>query len=190
MHHLRTGLDGLTSALTWFAGLLTVVMMVHVTADVAARNFLNSPIVGTTEIVSAYYMAALAFLPLALITRERGHIIVELFTGWMKRPGRTLLDGIVAVLSLVYVVTFTWGVTAIAIEKTAIREAREAGIGLIYIWPSRWVVPIGFGLMAAYLLIYIVRDFRSVATGEYHAEEQTGFGGGQAIDIPPEGKAL
>jgi TRAP-type C4-dicarboxylate transport system permease small subunit len=158
-------LDGLTRGLAWFAGLLAIAMMVHVTIDVIGRTFFNAPLVGTIEIVSAYYMAGLAFLPLALITKERGHIIVELFTGWMKRGSRTLLDALVAIISLGYVGVFTWQAILIAIDKTGLGEAREAGTGFVAIWPSRWVVPIGFGLMAVYLLIYIIKDFRAVRTG-------------------------
>jgi TRAP-type C4-dicarboxylate transport system permease small subunit len=176
MRRLKRALDRTVDALTWFACVLTVLMMLHVTADVIGRYVFNAPLVGTIEIVSAYYMAGLAFLPLALITRERGHIIVELFTTWMSRRGRTLLDAIVAVLSLVYVVMFTWQTVLIAIDKTGIREAREAGTGFIPIWQSRWVVPVGFGLMAVYLLIYIVRDFRSVRTGQYPEVDSAGIG--------------
>jgi TRAP-type C4-dicarboxylate transport system permease small subunit len=167
-------LDRVTTWLTWFAGLMAVVMMIHVTADVTGRTLFNAPIVGTLEIVSAYYMAALSFLPLALITRERGHIIVELFTGWMTRRGRTLLDAAVAIVSLIYVALFTWQAVLVAIEKTEMREAREAGIGFVPIWQSRWVVPIGFGLMAIYLLIYIVKDVRSARTGVWDDDEGLG----------------
>jgi TRAP-type C4-dicarboxylate transport system permease small subunit len=176
MRQFKRTLDWIVDALTWFACVLTVLMMLHVTADVIGRYVFNSPLVGTIEIVSAYYMAGLAFLPLALITRERGHIIVELFTTWMSRRGRTLLDAIVALLTLAYVVMFTWETAVIAIDKTGIREAREAGTGFIPIWQSRWVVPVGFGLMAVYLLIYIVRDFRSVKTGEYPDVDRGGIG--------------
>ncbi|MGH6925765.1 MAG: TRAP transporter small permease [Propylenella sp.] len=176
MLQLKRALDLTVDALTWFACVLTVLMMLHVSADVVGRYVFNSPLVGTIEIVSAYYMAGLAFLPLALITRERSHIIVELFTTWMSRRGRTLVDVIVALLSLVYVVMFTWQTTLLAIDKTGIGEAREAGTGFIPIWQSRWVVPIGFGLMAVYLLIYIVRDFRSVRTGDYPKVDTGGIG--------------
>ncbi len=176
MHQLKRALDLLIDALTWFACVLTVLMMLHVTADVVGRYVFNSPIVGTLEIVSAYYMAGLSFLPLALITRERGHIIVELFTNWMSLRGRTLLDATVAILSLVYVAMFTWQTILIALEKTAIREAREAGTGFVPIWQSRWVVPVGFGLMAVYLFIYIIRDFRGAKTSEYPAIDRGGIG--------------
>jgi len=171
MKALKRLLDRTATFFLWFAGLMAVFMMLHVTADVTGRTVFNAPIVGTIEIVSAYYMAALAFLPLAVITRERGHIIVELFTGWMTRKGRTVVDAFVAIVSLVYVALFTWQAVVVAIEKTEMREAREAGIGFVFIWPSRWVVPVGFGLMAVYLAIYIFRDFRAARTGVWEDDE-------------------
>ncbi len=176
MRQLKRALDWIVDAATWFACGLTVLMMLHITADVIGRYVFNSPLVGTIEIVSAYYMAGLAFLPLALITRERGHIIVELFTTWMSRRGRTLLDAIMAIVSLAYVAMFTWQAVVVAIDKTKMGEAREAGTGFIPIWQSRWVVPIGFGLMAVYLLIYIVHDFRAARTGDYPDIDTRGIG--------------
>jgi TRAP-type C4-dicarboxylate transport system permease small subunit len=167
MSQLKRLLDGLTKGVAWFAGLLAVLMMIHIAIDVIGRTFFNAPLVGTLEIVSAYYMAGLAFLPLALITKDRGHIIVELFTSRMKLKARTLLDAFVAILSLVYVTVFTWQAAISAIHQTAIGEAREAGTGYIAVWPSRWLVAIGFGLMAVYLLIYIIRDFQAVRTGDF-----------------------
>ncbi len=180
MRNLKKALDALAVAAAWIAAAMTVLMMLHVTADVTGRTLFNSPIVGTVEIVSAYNMAALAFLPLALITKERGHIIVELFTGWMKLRWRTLIDAIVAIVTFVYVAVFTWKAIEIAIEKTQIREAKEAGIGFVEIWPSRWVVPVGFGLMAIYILIYIFQDFRAVARDEFTAEDAERHPGGEA----------
>ena len=160
-------------AVAWFAGVMTVLMMIHVTADVIGRTVFHSPIVGTVEIVSAYHMAALAFLPLALITKERGHIIVELFTDWMGFRSKKRLDAIVAIVTFVYVSVFTWKAVEIAIEKTEIREAKEAGIGFVQIWPSRWLVPIGFGLMAIYILIYIFRDFAAARHGGGGKDDHT-----------------
>ncbi len=165
MRALRRLRDTLVVGAAWIAGLATVLMMLQVTADVAGRTLFHAPITGTIEIVSAYNMAALSFLPLALITRERGHIIVELFTGWMKLRWRTLLDGVVAIVTVVYTAAFTWKAVEVAIDKTGIREAKEAGIGFVEIWPARWVVAIGFGLMTVYVLIHLVKDIRGGITG-------------------------
>lgn len=145
---------------------MTVFMMLQVTADVIGRTLFNHPIAGTIEVVSAYCMSALAFLPLGLIARERGHIIVGVFTGRMKLRWRTLLDGLVAVVTLIYTAAFTWKAIEMAIRKTGIREAKESGIGLVEIWPARWVVAVGFGLMAFYVCVHMFRDIRAGMTGD------------------------
>jgi len=162
MRMLMRGVDLASTLVTWVAGLLTVAMMLHVTADVIGRTVFNHPIAGTIEIVSGYYMAGLAFLPLAWITREKAHIIVELFTQGLSARKLLTLDAGIGILTLGYVVMFTWQVFQAAVEKTEIGEAWEAATGQVPIWPSRWVVPIGFGLMAVYLLVHIVRDLRAI----------------------------
>lgn len=169
--------DRIVTFAAWIAAAMTVLMMLHITADVAGRTFFHKPITGTIEIVSAYNMAALAFLPLALIARERGHIIVELFTGWMKLRWRTLTDGFVAIITLIYTATFTWKALEIAIKKTEIREAKEAGIGFVEIWPARWVVFIGFGLMAVVIAILMVKDIRAGLTGKLDPADEDRHGG-------------
>lgn len=153
-------LDFIVMLAAWIAGIATVMMMLQVTADVIGRSFFNSPITGTLEIVAAYNMAALSFLPLALIARERGHIIVELFTNWMKPTARNLLDGFVGILTTVYIGAFAWKAFEVAIDKTILREAKEAGIGFVEIWPARWLVAIGFGLMGLYVVANMLSDFR------------------------------
>lgn len=164
--------DRLVDAAAWIAGIATVLMMFHVTADVIGRTFFHAPLTGTLEIVANYNMAALAFLPLALIARERGHIFVELFTGWMKPNPRAILDGVVAIVTTVYIAVFTWKAFEVAVDKTRIRDAKEAGFGFVEVWPGRWLVVIGFGLMLVYVAYYMVRDLHDGATG--HAEVREG----------------
>ena len=166
-------LDAVVTAAAWVAGFATIAMMLHVTADVTGRNLFNAPITGTVEIVSAYNMAALSFLPLALIARERGHIIVELFTGWMRAGPRRILDGLVGIVTVIYTAVFTWKAVEVAIDKTGIREAKEAGIGFVEIWPARWLVALGFGLMTLYVAIFIARDLRA-GLGDGSAADEDG----------------
>lgn len=153
-------LDYVVMAAASVAVVATILLMLHVTADVFGRAF-GKPITGTVEIARYYYMSALSFLPLALIARERGHIVVDLFTNWMKPHARKLLDAAVGVVTLAYMCGFTWKAIELAISKTKLREAQESGIGFIEVWPGRWFVAVGFGLMAIYVLVYIFDDFRS-----------------------------
>jgi TRAP-type C4-dicarboxylate transport system permease small subunit len=151
-------------ATSGIACVIVAVMMLHVSADVFARTFYNHPLIGTTEIVSAYYMVALAFLPIAWISRQRGHIIVELFTAHLPHRKLKMLDAFAGCVTLVYVSLFVWKLLETAVEKTHIREAWEAATGFVEVWPSRWIVPAGFGFMAVYVLIQTVGDARAALT--------------------------
>ena len=64
----------------WIALIAGFLMMMHVTADVTGRYFFNSPLEGTTEIVSAYYMVVVAYLPWAFLARHDNHIVADMFT--------------------------------------------------------------------------------------------------------------
>jgi TRAP-type C4-dicarboxylate transport system permease small subunit len=149
--------DGL-AALGAFA---IALMMVHVFADVIARYFFNHPIEGTGETVTIYYMVMCVVLPLAYIVRGEGHIVVELFTQRMAPRRLALLQAVVGVVTFVYVALFTWKTGEEAIVKTAIEEVREAGDAMIIAWPTRWILPIGFGVMAVAVALRIVRDART-----------------------------
>ena len=55
-------LDWLSNRLLEISGLLLLVMMLHVTLDVALKYLLNQPVPGTLEVVSYYYMVGTVFL--------------------------------------------------------------------------------------------------------------------------------
>lgn len=161
-----TYLDRVAQATTSIACIFVIIMMLHVSADVIARSFFHHPLIGTTEIVAAYYMVALAFLPIAWISRQRGHIIVELFTSHLPKRKIRALDAFAGFVTLAYVGLFVWKLFGIALEKTYIREAWESATGFVEIWPSRWIVPAGFLFMAIYVLIHSLRDARAALTGD------------------------
>lgn len=171
-------LDRLAGFFTILACLVVLAMMLHVCADIIMRGVFNAPLFGTTEIVSAYYMVALAFLPIAWISRMRGHIIVELFTSHLAPRRVRLIDGLAGIVTLIYVGTFCWQVIHTALEKTRIREAWESASGQIQIWPSRWLIPAGFGVMLAYVAIHLMQDLRAARRPDTvpPAPHQTGDG--------------
>lgn len=164
---LLRGIDIVVDALTWLAGGVCLLMALHVTADLTARDFFNHPLAGTDEIATAYYMVALTFLPLGVITRKREHIRVMLFTGKASPRASLWFDIVAALATLVFTGIVLWTSVHIAISKTAIREVWEASTasGYLAVWPSRWVVVAGFALMCVYLVINLVRDLRALRGG-------------------------
>jgi len=139
---------------------LTVLMMFHIVADVLMKYFFNSPLEGTIETVAGYYMVAVVFLPFAYVAYTEGQIIVELFTRGLTPRNQLRLDGFIGIATFVYMAVFTWQTFEEAIVRTAQLEIWETGTSEIPIWPSRWTITIGCGVMAAYVLYRLIRDLR------------------------------
>ena len=162
---LAQSVDVVCDALMWAGCFVGFVMMMHIAADVAGRVLFNHPLEGTIEIVSGYYMVAVAFLPLGYIAGHEGHIRVELFTRGLTERGLLRLDNVVDIVTFAYMTLFTWHTAAAAMEETIVGEVWETASGFVAIWPSRWLLPLGCALMAFYLLVRIVRNLRE-APGE------------------------
>lgn len=151
-------LGGASTLLACIGGLGLVLMMLHITADVIARYVFNAPLHGTVEIVSAYYMVAVVFLPLAMIERVNGHIIVELLTQHFSRRAQEIGIGLVALLSAAYFGAFAWQTWGDALQKYAVGE-EALGTVAVTVWPTRFYLPIGCGLITLVLVHKAVRLF-------------------------------
>ena len=145
------------------AGFVTIAMMLHVVADVFSKHFFNTPIWGTLETVSGYYMVIVVFFPLAYVARTEGHIIVELFTRNLPPRKLARLDGVIGIITFLFMLLFTWLTGEEAIRRTIQGEVWDIADGNMIIWPSRWVLPIGAAAMTAYVLIRVIKDFRQAA---------------------------
>jgi hypothetical protein len=50
-----------------------------------------------------------------------------------------------------------------AIRRTRIGDVIETTTDMFEVWPSRWMVPLGCGLMAIYIVWRIAADFQAAA---------------------------
>jgi TRAP-type C4-dicarboxylate transport system permease small subunit len=151
--------------MAFLGALAMLLMMCHVVADVSGRFLFNHPLPGTLESVTYYYMVMVTALPFAYVTRSQGQITVELFTNWMPLRWRALLEALVGVITLVYVCVFTWKTGEEAVSKYLIGEVRDAGVAQLIVWPTRWFLPLGFGVMGLAVAMRIVDDFRKFLRG-------------------------
>ena len=145
-------------ALLWIALAAGLLMMLHISADVTGRTVFNHPLSGTTEIVSAYYMVATAYLPWAWIARNNGNIQVELFARLLPAKVNAVLDPVVEIVTVIYVSIFTWETFLRAMQQTRLGEMWQAGTSFIPVWPSRWLLPLSGGLMVLYMVLRLARD--------------------------------
>ncbi|MHA6346366.1 TRAP transporter small permease subunit [Roseivivax sp. CAU 1761] len=159
MHHLLRAVRGANAAIMVLAGLILVAMMLLVTADIAASWLFGRPIVNVIEIVAFYLMVGIVFLPLGSTELAGEHIKTDVLVRTLPQLLQTalsLLTGLATVAVLVLL-------THVSIDKAlAATERREMMMGttLIQIWPSRWLLPTGFGLYLVSVLVVLWRDLR------------------------------
>jgi TRAP-type C4-dicarboxylate transport system permease small subunit len=148
MSSIAKGISWLISGTSTIAGIMVLLLVGHVTLDVAMRFVFETPLNATILYVSAFYMVSIAFLPLAAVEQRDGHIAVELLAEKFPTKVQTFLSGLAILLT--FIVTAT---VAIRTGDEALAKylggsfSIEAG-GKIITWPTYLALPIGFGLMS------------------------------------------
>lgn len=163
MQTIRLWLDRINTVILALAFLSAGMMMFQVTADVMSKYLFNYPIPLTLEAVASFYMVSLIFLPLGLVTRDRGHVGVDLFTRNLPRRARATLDAFGGGLGAAYSTLLLWFTTEEALHQTRIGETWETAFGYVEIWPARWLVPLGCVMMLAWFIVLTIDDLRLAA---------------------------
>lgn len=146
----RKGLFGAANVLATIGAALVLLMMLHVVLDVTLR-FIGVPLRATIEIVQAWYMVPVAFLPLAYVEKINGHISVELLSQHLRARGQELLIAGGAVLSALYFGVFAWRTWLDALGKFEVGEMALGDVAIV-VWPTRFFLPVGCGLITVFLL--------------------------------------
>lgn len=156
MRQLKRIRDGALSLLALIGGIATIALMLHVTLDVALRNTINKPIPATYEIVTHYYMIALAFIPLAWVERTGGMVQVELLDPFMG-PGLTRLSNrLVGLISTVIYAALFWVTALTALKNFDTGTYVMAQTTRLATWPAFFMLPLGFGLAAVVSAIRLI----------------------------------
>lgn len=141
----------LNGAFVVAAAIALLLMMLHVTAEVAARASGAMNLIGTLEIVSYYYMILLVMLPMGYVELRNEHIRVDLFAQMMPRRVQLFLYLLSGLLCLIFFTMMLRQSFLDAWNSTTRKETIMSNY-IFYIWPSRWALPIGFfGLLIAVL---------------------------------------
>ena len=127
--------------------LLLLLMVLHITCDVAARYLLNSPLPGTIEIVINYHMITIGFLSLCFTEEKNRNISVELVADLLPQSTQRRLDVVAHLVSVVVFGFLTYRNWFEAVKKFEIKAYVTQGSTDIPIWPAYFVVPIGCALV-------------------------------------------
>lgn len=145
-------LDIIIAAYKFVGAVVVGLMMVHITADVIGKFVFDRPLPGTIPIVSKFYMVIIAFLPLAIVERESGHIDVEVLTNQFSRTVQKFLYFFSTLLGIAVYGALTWRTWLEAMKKYGIGTfSYEEGIKIIT-WPSYFILPFGIALTVVVLI--------------------------------------
>ena len=148
------------AGLAVIGGLAILTLMVHVMADVVLRNVANRPVPATYEIVTNYYMVALAFVPLAWLERSGGMISVEVTEHLMGPRMLWLSDRLVALIATAIYGGLAWVTFAASLDTFAKGTFVMAQSRAIPTWPAYFLPPLGFALAASVTFARLFEPFR------------------------------
>jgi TRAP-type C4-dicarboxylate transport system permease small subunit len=156
MHWLKRLLGRTIDATTLVGALAVMLMMLHITVDVVSKYLTGMPMPGTITVVSNYYMIVVAFLPLAYTERNNGHISVEVLVEHFRPAPKHLLNILTLVFTAIVFGMLTW--------QSVIEAGRSYRSGTfmieqdakLLIWPARYLLPLGCGLMTLTLAVKAV----------------------------------
>ncbi|HEX2215746.1 MAG TPA: TRAP transporter small permease [Xanthobacteraceae bacterium] len=142
----------------WFAlvgGLVVVVLMAMIALDALGRKTFGA-LPGAHEFSEALMVPAV-FLPLMFVQLKREHVFVSVVTAAMPVRAQAFLDGIAAIVGALIFIFLTWLAVVKALDAFAVREYRVAIIA-VPIWPFRWIIPLGTGLLVFQLVLTAMEE--------------------------------
>jgi TRAP-type C4-dicarboxylate transport system permease small subunit len=149
-----------TLVFAFIASLAIVVMALIGGADVVGTKVLNIPVPGTFEITENL-MVVLVFGGLAYAQVLKRHVRVEFLLRLLPPKGRVLLELLGLLIGDVYFTLLTWRCYLLFLESWLGRELGPSVIGFP-IYPSKFLMLLGSGLMTLQLLIDTFEEVRAL----------------------------
>lgn len=143
----------LSVVLVVLAAAATLVLMLHVVADVVARNVFNRPLPATLELSQHWWMVLVVFAGLGYAQLRGEHVRATVLTDRLPASvGRIAEVGALVLLTVFagLIAYYGWGEAA---ESTAIEETVAAAD--VPVWPMHWAVPVGAAVLALQCLVSI-----------------------------------
>lgn len=150
LSRLDRALLRLERGLALISGLAVFSLMLLAVVSVGGRNAMNAPLPGYVDWIEQA-MPLIAFMGIAFVQREGGHIRMDLFIGQLKGRALWLFELISVLLILGLMMLLVWGSWAHflrAFDMGAPLWSRDSSIDIgIPLWPSKLLAPVAFSVL-------------------------------------------
>ncbi|UPQ90293.1 TRAP transporter small permease [Vibrio sinaloensis] len=115
------------------AALSLFLMMVITFVDVTARNLLNAPILGSTEMIEVL-LAIMVFMAFPLVSWQEENICVDLLDNYFPSKWvslRQIIINLICACSLILVAATNWKLAGRSLEYEEVTEILELPLGYV-----------------------------------------------------------
>ena len=156
MKQNNRALDALAEWMALIGGFVVFLLMLMVAIDAIGRK-VASALPGALEFSEALMIPSV-FLPLMFVQMKREHVYVGVVTMGLSVRTQSFIDAMAALIGVVLFGFLTWLAVEKAIQSTAVWEYRIA-VMAVPIWPFRWIIPLGTGLLVLQLVLTAREEF-------------------------------
>ncbi len=164
MAFLKRFNEHLTRLLLVLAAVLAFLLCFLVVADVIGRVVFNSPVKGTTELVSLS-IVIICFLQAGFAIRSGGMLHVDMFVSKGGPRTQSLFAAFAALAGLVFFAAICWGSFDGAAHAWTSNEYEGEGALRVPVWPARFVLMLGTFVAAFSYLLLLVQHLDDAARG-------------------------
>jgi TRAP-type C4-dicarboxylate transport system permease small subunit len=157
--------EHITRALLVLAAVLAFLLCFLVVADVIGRVVFNSPVKGTTEIVSLS-IVIICYLQAGFAIRSGGMLHVDMFVSKGGPRTQSAFAALAALAGLVFFALICWGSFEGASHAWTSNEYEGEGALRVPVWPARFVLILGTGVAAFSYALLLVQNVASALRGE------------------------
>ncbi|MEL6313645.1 MAG: TRAP transporter small permease [Pseudomonadota bacterium] len=151
------------------SGLAVFSLMVLAVVSVSGRNFMNAPLPGYVDWIEQA-MPLIAFMGVAFVMREGGHIRMDILVGQLRGRALYLAELITTTGVLVLMIFMVWGTWSHferSFDFAAPLWSRDSSMDIsLPIWPAKLLAPLVFSILCLRLCLQIWAYMRGVITGQ------------------------
>jgi len=154
--------------LALLSGLAVFGLMLLAVVSVGGRNAANAPLPGYVDWIEQA-MPLIAFMGVAYVQREGGHIRMDILVGALKGRALYIAELITTLAILLLMVLMVWGSWAHferSFDFAAPMWSRDSSMDIaLPIWPAKLLAPIAFSVLCLRLLLQVWAYIRAIVTG-------------------------
>lgn len=165
MSALRRLNEQITRVLLVLAAVLAFLLCFLVVADVIGRVVFNSPVKGTTEIVSLS-IVIICYLQAGFAIRSGGMLHVDMLVSRGGPRTRSAFAALAALAGLVFFALICWGSVEGAQHAWTSNEFEGEGALRVPVWPARFVLILGTFIAAFSYALSLAQHLGEMWRGE------------------------